>query len=604
MANLIGDRVGQQLGNYQLIRLLGQGGFAEVYLGEHVYLKTSAAIKVLRTQLSQGDQESFLAEARTIARLKHKHILQVLEFGVEDSTPFLVMAYVPNGTLRQRHLKGSRLTPVIILTYVKQVADALQYAHGEKLIHRDIKPENMLLGPNNEVLLSDFGIALGTQSSRSQNMQDVAGMATYMAPELLQGKLRPASDQYALGIVIYEWLSGDTPFHGSFMEIASQQVLAPPPALKRPTVSVEVEKVIMTALEKDPGRRFASVRAFANAFEQASLLEEETVRAQPGWPLAPSAPPGLQIDDLITVPMVDSTAEALPSTVLPAPPDARLHSATTLPVAPTSQSALPTTLQAPFAQHEPQHRRSLPIGRIISLIALVLLVIAGSFGLAYYTAVLHPAQLRAQATASTQAALTMQVMATAQARQEIYTKATSGTPVLNDPLNQDNNQWTVRQAEAPQPGSCAFTGGAFHVIASQPEDFVSCRNLGTSFDNFAYQVQMTVLKGDEGGIDFRLSNTTGYIFSINQDGLYTFETFQNINIVLLHRSSSAIKTDLNQTNLLTVVARGKSFFLYVNKQYVADVSDDASIIGVVGVCAFAGQNPTEVAFSNVQIWKL
>jgi hypothetical protein len=204
----------------------------------------------------------------------------------------------------------------------------------------------------------------------------------------------------------------------------------------------------------------------------------------------------------------------------------------------------------------------------------------------------------------------MQAMATAKARQDIYTTATSSTPVLNDPLNQDNKQWFVGKLEkAGYVGSCAFTGGAFHVIASQPEHFMSCPYLGASkvpkvFDNFAYQVQMTIIKGDEGGIAFRYTGKTGYIFSISEDGIYTFVTLQNINIVLRHRSSLAIKTGLGQTNILTVVARGKTFFLYVNKQYIADVSNDASVSGIVGVFAFAGQNPTEVAFSNVQVWKL
>src|SRR5438309_7257222 len=103
------DRVGQQLGNYRLVRLLGQGGFADVYLGEHVYLETQAAIKVLHTQLAREDIEQFRIEARTIARLEHPYIVRVLDFGVEGSTPFLVMSYAPNGTLRQRHPKGTRL---------------------------------------------------------------------------------------------------------------------------------------------------------------------------------------------------------------------------------------------------------------------------------------------------------------------------------------------------------------------------------------------------------------------------------------------------------------------------------------------------------------
>src|SRR5437667_8345053 len=146
------DYVGQQLGNYRLIRLLGKGSFAEVYLGEHIHLGTAAAIKVLYTQLTSEDVDKFRNEARIIARLIHPHIVRVLEFGVEGKTPFLVMDYAPNGTLRQRHAKGVILPLTTIVTYVKQIADALQYAHQEKLIHRDIKPENMLLGRRHDVL--------------------------------------------------------------------------------------------------------------------------------------------------------------------------------------------------------------------------------------------------------------------------------------------------------------------------------------------------------------------------------------------------------------------------------------------------------------------
>lgn len=270
------NRQGQRLGNYRLIRLLGQGGFAEVYLGEHVFLSTKAAIKVLQVRLADEEMEGFLNEARTIAGLTHPNILRVLEFGVEDNVPFLVMEFAPNGTLRGRHPRGTILPLTVIVPYVKQIASALQYVHNRKLIHRDIKPENLLLGSNYEVLLGDFGTAMVFQTLHDQGTLEMAGTVTYMAPEQIRGKPRPASDQYGLGVIVYEWLCGSSPFQGTFVELYSQQMHATPPSLRsrNPTIPIEVEYVVMTALAKEPEHRFASVSAFANALEQASKPEQ------------------------------------------------------------------------------------------------------------------------------------------------------------------------------------------------------------------------------------------------------------------------------------------------------------------------------------------
>jgi serine/threonine protein kinase len=265
------DRIGQQLGHYRLVRLLGRGGFAEVYLGEHLRLKTQVAVKILHTSLEDDDTEDFLREAKTVAHLKHPHIVRVLDFDVENHTPYLVMDYLANGNVRRSYPKGTLLPLETIVSYVKQVASALQYAHDQKLIHRDVKPENMLLDQDNTIVLSDFGIALVAQSSRYQSTQEVAGTAAYMAPEQFQGHPQRASDQYALGVVVYEWLTGDRPFHGSFTEVVSQHMFVPPPSLRErvPTISLDIEKVVLTALEKDPHRRFGSVQAFMTALEHA-----------------------------------------------------------------------------------------------------------------------------------------------------------------------------------------------------------------------------------------------------------------------------------------------------------------------------------------------
>jgi serine/threonine protein kinase len=267
------ESIERRLGNYVLTHQLGRGGFADVYYGEHIYLKTAAAIKMLHIHITSDEQAQFLAEARIAARLENPYIVSVLEFGIEKDIPFLVMDYAANGTLRQRYPKATRLTPAQILPYMQQVASALQYTHNQHLVHRDIKPENMLLGSNNTVLLSDFGIALVVQNAQSRNNeQKVVGTIAYMAPEQLSGEPCPASDQYSLGAVIYEWLCGNPPFYGSFAEVAAQHALVPPVPLRKlvPELPTDVEEVVMIALAKEPASRFKNIEAFAKAFEHAS----------------------------------------------------------------------------------------------------------------------------------------------------------------------------------------------------------------------------------------------------------------------------------------------------------------------------------------------
>jgi len=281
------DRVGQQLGNYRLLRLLGRGGFADVYLGKDVRRQMLVAVKVFHERLTDHNLKQFLNEAR-LFRLKHPHIVQLLDFGIEDDNPYLVMDYVPGGSLRRLHPKGTRLPLSLIVSYVTQVASALQYAHEEGIVHRDIKPENMLVGEQQQILLADFGIASIAYTTPSLVVQDQAGTIPYMAPEQLQGRPRPASDQYALGIVVYEWICGDRPFHGTFPEIQSQHLSVPPPSLleRVPSLSPLVEEIVMTALAKKPNRRFVSIHAFAIALEQACLAH-----ADPAPKVGESPPP-------------------------------------------------------------------------------------------------------------------------------------------------------------------------------------------------------------------------------------------------------------------------------------------------------------------------
>ena len=268
---------------YRLERELGGGGMSRVFVADELRLDRKVVVKVLSPELAQGiSVERFEREIRTVAGLQQANIVPVLTAGDTDGLPFYTMPFVDGESLRAR-LGGGPLAVTGVIGVLRDVSKALAYAHQRGVVHRDIKPDNVMLSERH-ALVADFGVAKAISDATGAEgitTQGVAvGTAAYMSPEQLQGRPQPASDQYALGIVVYEWLAGDLPFRGTFTEVASQHVLAPPPPLRQkiPDISYEVEAVIQTALAKDPQQRFASVTAFTNALEQASRAQ-----LQPGF---------------------------------------------------------------------------------------------------------------------------------------------------------------------------------------------------------------------------------------------------------------------------------------------------------------------------------
>lgn len=278
-------------GNYRLVRLLGTGGFAQVYLAEQIHLCTPVAVKLLSSKFTTAELFQLRDEIHALMDLSHPNIVRLLDYGFEHNRPFLAMEYASGGSLRDRHPQGSSLPLATVVSCVQQIASALDYAHEQKLIHRDVKPENMLVGADGTLLLSDFGIVTAAHSTASIKTIDASGTVPYMAPEQIKGKPRPASDQYALAVVAYEWLCGERPFLGNApIEIAMKQLSEKPPSLRAKGVALpaQVEQVLMRALAKDPHQRFVSVKAFATALQKAAGIreripwEESTVAATPG----------------------------------------------------------------------------------------------------------------------------------------------------------------------------------------------------------------------------------------------------------------------------------------------------------------------------------
>jgi len=298
---------GQTLGRYQLKRRVGRGGMAEVYLAYDTQLHREIAVKIVHRGQTD-DLARFRREAEMLAPLTHEHILPVYDFGQQGPWYYLVMPYISHGTLADRLHTSGPLAPGEAGVFLDQIASALQYAHDRGILHRDIKPSNILLREDAYAYLADFGIArLLERESGLTEIGSFLGTPEYMAPELFENQANQSSDIYALGIVLYEMLTGKPPFTGPHpWAIVQQQHNAPPtpPSQLNPDVSPEIEQVVLRALEKEPRRRFQSARAYADAYRHAlqapPLFSTQPADATSGFyadptiamRLAPSTPPG------------------------------------------------------------------------------------------------------------------------------------------------------------------------------------------------------------------------------------------------------------------------------------------------------------------------
>lgn len=280
----------QYIGNYRLLQLLTQTETSEIYLCEHGQNSKPLVLKKMYGRWFGDDLAKFFAHASTLSRLQHPHIIPILDFGADDDIVYMIMQYSSNGTLRERHPKGAIVPPSTVVHYVKQIASALQYTHDHKLIHRDIKPHNMLIGNYGEILLSDFGSSVVSHSLNPlyPSQYDFEGTVVYSAPEQLRGTPRRSSDQYALGVVTYEWLCGQWPFVGTFEELTHQHLFVSPPPLrtKNPDLHPAIEQTVMKTLAKDVEKRFPSVTEFAEALQwsveqsQPTAPSKEKVKRQ------------------------------------------------------------------------------------------------------------------------------------------------------------------------------------------------------------------------------------------------------------------------------------------------------------------------------------
>ncbi|HEU5226268.1 MAG TPA: serine/threonine-protein kinase [Ktedonobacteraceae bacterium] len=370
---------GVTFSHYQIQSLLARGGMAQVYLARDNDSGQMVAIKVVHK--SAGDYyERCRREVAAVALLKHNHILPALDCGEYESLYYLVTPYIEHGTLQDRLAQGP-MTLEEAGKVLEQLANALQFSHDHGIIHRDIKASNILLRDPDYVYLADFGLVKNIADDYSITQSGyLIGTPEYMAPELVDLPATVSSDIYALGIVLYQMLTGRVPFTGNApVAICLKHIreLPTPPSVLNPLIPQAIEEVMLCALEKDPQRRFQSahdlLRAYQAAFE--SEMNAMTVRVAAVRPVGGLSVPPLRMPDA-PVAEVSDFSDALTATELP-----NISDEATVLRTPALVEEEPTIPKSPALPRKNKLTLRVAIGLIVIVLLLILLCLLSIYSI-------------------------------------------------------------------------------------------------------------------------------------------------------------------------------------------------------------------------------
>jgi serine/threonine protein kinase len=570
-----------QGGRYVITRVLGEGGMGTALLATDKRIDNKlVVIKELFSDNTdpakfQEDVRNFKREVATLAHLDHPLISYVTDNFDEDSRYFMVQKYIEGENLEERMDRLNQpMKEGEVLGWASEVLDILDYLEQQTLpiVHRDIKPANIIIGSKDRrAHLVDFGIARADEARNIKRKQTSAlGTPGYAPPEQYQGNADPRSDLYALGATMHHLLTNQDPRnHPPFSY--------PPLRTLNPRVSPETQRLLTKTVNNDITQRYQSARAMKRDVDDI-LLKRFGVSGNGGSYSLGTSGPMAAAGGVSAAAYANQPMEVQQPPITPLPASSLHPSPGWLEYLPRREIARSRENNASLL--------SLSRGKTVLLAGTVLLLlIASGIGLFAFT---HANQA---ATSNT-----------------IPYSPYKGTPVLNDPLR-DNSQGFNWLVTSDSSGSCAFTGGAYHARTGAGY-YYPCIANATDFDNFAYEVQMKIIKGDCGAILFRVdsANTSFYYFRVCQDGsyaLYRYTNYAGSNLIA-PQSNSVINAGLNQSNLVAVVAQGSTLDLYVNQQKVDSISDNTYSHGKIGIVAdgFPGSHPTEVAYSNAKVWKL
>ena len=264
---------------YEIVKSIGEGGMANVYLAKDTILDRNVAVKVLRGDLSSDDKfiRRFQREALSVSNLSHPNIVEVYDVGEEDGEHYIVMEYIEGKTLKQLLKKRESLTLTEVIDIMTQLTDGIAHAHEAYIIHRDIKPQNIMIEDNGRIKITDFGIAMALNATQLTQTNSVLGSVHYLPPEQASGKSATIkSDIYSLGILMYELITGTVPFKGdNAVEIALKHMKDKIPSIRKqdPSIPQSVENILLKATAKNPRNRYDSAKDMHNDF--LHCLEEE-----------------------------------------------------------------------------------------------------------------------------------------------------------------------------------------------------------------------------------------------------------------------------------------------------------------------------------------
>ena len=598
--------IGQQIGSYTVQSKLGEGGMAIVYKAYHARLRREVAIKLILAQIAQQPdfRARFEREAQLVASLQHPNIVAVYDFGDFGSQSYLVMQYVGGGTLRDRLRGGHVLDPRQASLYAVQMGKALHHAHMRGIVHRDVKPQNMLIlsSDPNQLLLSDFGIAKlydnrheptlvnmagnpAVQDPSLTSVDQIVGTAEYMSPEQINGQPVDArTDVYALGVVLFQMLTGEAPFQSTTVQgLLFQHVHTPPRPIREinPYVSDTLAYIVARAMAKAPAARFQSAEEMAQALEAANV--NATYRLAPSQPLAPTTFNGPTQGDAPTSPSINRQSLYGQPSQVNAPGVASSYGPqpTFTNTPPYGSPARVTNPSGAGTLAPPLRRpaRSQPISYIITAVVLLLalvLVLARTGVLPFFNGNSNPSSNIAQPFTEN--------------FQNNDRNWTNGT--INNLTASINGQYTLQISNAT-------TGDTYFP---HPE-------VGTLPDKFTLTVSIEQTKadpsGDSYGLAFHESQNAGgkvscYALVINTQGTYQVLKYIPQNdgydspytpLGQTTQPFSAIKTGIDQFNTLQVVVTGSSFIFTINgKPLPNPVTPDTAYSGGQLAVLISGTN--------------